>query len=243
MIHFVSDIHLSGRTPAITHRFQDYLSGAARDADRLFILGDLFEVWVGDDSLDSPDFRFTRPIVEAFLGLASRGVEVDLMRGNRDFLLGHAFSTRTGVRLIPDPFDFAAPNRRFVLSHGDMLCADDAEYQARRAESRADEWRDAFLARPLAERQAFADGLRGESEAAKQSQGLSAYADLDARAIDAFLRAHDYATFIHGHTHRPAVHEHRVDGVRVERWVLADWTEDHGEYLSWDGERLTRNAV
>jgi UDP-2,3-diacylglucosamine hydrolase len=243
MIHFVSDIHLSAQARAIADRFLNYLFGPARGAERLFILGDLFEVWVGDDSLDTPKPLFTRPIVEAFLGLASSGVDVALMRGNRDFLLDREFSAQTGTRLLPDPYILSTPTRRFVLSHGDMLCTDDTEYQARRAESRSREWRETFLARPLAEREAFAEKIRSQSEAAKQAQNLSSYADLAPRAIDDFLRAHDYATFIHGHTHRPAMHEHRVDGVCVERWVLADWTEDWGEYLSWDGERLTRNAV
>ncbi|MDR1276928.1 MAG: UDP-2,3-diacylglucosamine diphosphatase [Candidatus Accumulibacter sp.] len=243
MIHFVSDIHLSSQTPATANRFLGYLDETARRAERLFILGDLFEAWAGDDGIDAPENAFFRTVVEALSRLTSAGVGVALMHGNRDFLLDRKFSARTSVRIIPDPYLLTTPTRRFVLSHGDMLCADDAEYMALRGKVRSREWQDAFLARPLAERETLVASFRRQSETAKLMRPSPYGGDLCASAVDDFLRTHGCATFIHGHTHLPATHEHSVDGVRVERWVLADWTESAGEYLSWDGQRLTRNAV
>jgi UDP-2,3-diacylglucosamine hydrolase len=133
------------------------------------------------------------------------------------------------------------PHGRLVLSHGDALC-DDPAYQSFRDEVRAPDWRDEFLARPLAERKAIVAVMRRQSEAAKREKTPQAM-DLAAAATDGFLRRHACATMIHGHTHRPGRHEHRIDGVRVERWVLADWREERGEYLAWDGYRLIRHGL
>jgi UDP-2,3-diacylglucosamine hydrolase len=243
MIHFVSDIHLSPQTPEIASRFLAYLNGHARHTESLFILGDLFEVWTGDDCIHMQENSFNRRIVEALAALTDSGVELSIMHGNRDFLLGREFSAQTGARLIPDPYVLSLPTWQFVLSHGDMLCADDADYLAFRSQVRTPEWRDAFLSKPLKEREAIAATFRRQSEAVKQTRGQNDLSDLDSRAVDDFLRQQGYATFIHGHTHLPATHEHHVDGIRVERWVLSDWHEDRGEYLCWDNEQLTRHSV
>ena len=242
MLHFLSDLHLSPDAPGITRLFLDYLAGEARTAARIFILGDLFEAWPGDDALDDPEDDFARDVADRLRALADSGTGVAVQHGNRDFLLGDRFAERSGATLLPDPYVLSLPAWQFVLSHGDALCTDDADYQAFRAQVRAPAWRAAFLARPLAERQAAAAAMRLRSEASKREKTAQAM-DLNAAATDDFLRRHGYATLIHGHTHRPAEHHHLVDGIHVERWVLADWREERGEYLAWDGRRLARHAL
>ena len=173
---------------------------------------------------------------------ATAGVNIGILHGNRDFLLGDAFAERAGVRLLAEPHVLSTPEWQFVLAHGDALCTDDAAYQAFRRQVRDPAWQAAFLARPLAERRAIAENMRDQSEHTKQEK--AAYLmDLNPGDTDDFLRAQGYATLIHGHTHKPARHDHVVDGIHVERWVLADWHEDFGEYLAWDGGRLTRHPV
>lgn len=246
MIHFISDLHLSAQTPGVARRFLHYLDHGALQAEQLLILGDLFEAWPGDDCIDDPEEGFNRTIVDALRRLSDSGVELSVMHGNRDFLLGEQFTTRSGARLIPDPFMLTLPTQRFVLAHGDTLCTSDTEYQRFRAEVRNPAWRTAFLAKPLVERKAIATALRRQSERSKEEklrQQRPYLMDLDPIATDAFLCDHDYTTFIHGHTHLPARHEHSLDGKRVERWVLADWHEDRGEVLCFDGTQLARQAL
>ena len=242
MIHFLSDLHLSPDTPGINRLFLDYLAGEARTAKRLFILGDLFEAWPGDDTLDDPEDTLGRAVVDGLRALADTGTEIAVQHGNRDFLLGERFAERTGAVLLPDPYLLVLPGARFVLSHGDLLCTDDAEYQAFRQQVRNPAWQQGFLSKPLAERKAIAAALRQQSENSKRVKSMQAM-DAAPVAIDELLRAHDGATLIHGHTHRPDRHEHRVDGAYVERWVLADWHEPRGEYLAWDGVELARHTL
>ena len=170
------------------------------------------------------------------------GLAIALQHGNRDFLLGPDFAAAAGVKLLPDPYVLSTPEWQFVLAHGDALCTDDAAYMAFRRQVRAPAWQAAFLAKPLPERRAIAAHLREQSEAGKQEKTPDLM-DLNPGETDDFLRRHGYATFIHGHTHRPATHDHLVDGIHVERWVLADWHEDRGECLVWDGARLSREAL
>ncbi len=242
MIHFLSDLHLSPGTPGVTRLFLNYLSNEARTAERLFILGDLFEAWPGDDSIDDPDEHFNRKIVAWLRELSDSGTEVSVQHGNRDFLLGEHFAERSGATLLPDPCVLSLPSWQFVLSHGDGLCTDDAEYQAFRAQVRNKDWQVGFLRKPLAERKAMAAAMREQSEASKRDKPIQAM-DLNSAATDDFLRQYGYATLIHGHTHRPARHDHIVDGIHVERWVLSDWHEDRGEFLAWDGHQLTRHQI
>lgn len=239
MILFVADLHLSPRTPGATALFLEFLARRARQASELYILGDLFETWIGDDDIASPDHA---GIVAALRAASDAGLAISVMHGNRDFLLGEAFAAAAGVRLIADPHILSTAEWQFVLAHGDTLCLDDAEYMRFRAEVRTKAWQTAFLARPLAERRAIADGMRAASEAS-QRQRDTPYSDLQPAASEDFLRQHGYATFIHGHTHQPATHDHIVDGIHVERWVLADWHEERGECLVWDGEALHREAL
>ena len=245
MIHFISDLHLSRHTPGVTRLFLDYLNGCARHTEHLYILGDLFEAWPGDDGIDDPEDSFNREIVDGLRTLTDSGVQLSIMHGNRDFLLGHAFADRCGARLLPDPFILSLPAWQFVLSHGDALCSDDTDYLAFRAQVRTREWQTSFLAKPLEERKCIASTLRRQSETSKQEKLKQAQylMDLNPQATDDFLRQHGYATFIHGHTHHPETHDHLIDGIHVERWVLADWSDNRGEYLEWDGKQLTRRTV
>ena len=241
MILFISDLHLSAQAPALSRLFLDFLGGRARAAEHLYILGDLFEVWPGDDCLDDRENGFEREIANALRCLTDTGVGLSVMHGNRDFLLGEDFATYTGAKLLPDPYVLSLPSWQFVLSHGDQLCTDDIDYQAFRAQVRTPAWRQAFLAKPLAERKAIAATLRRQSEASKREKLAHAQTmDVNPSATEDFLRDHGYATFLHGHTHLPATHNHFVDGIHVERWVLADWHDRHGEYVSWDGCALRR---
>ncbi len=223
----------------------DFLGGRARAAERLFILGDLFEVWPGDDCLGDPGDAYGAGIAGALRACAEAGTAVSIMHGNRDFLLGEAFAARCGARLLPDPYVLSTESWQFVLSHGDSLCTDDTGYQKFRRQVRDPAWRASFLAKPLPERKAIAAALRRQSEGAKREMREHAEyrMDLNPGATEDFLRDHGYATFIHGHTHRPAKHDHIVDGIHVERWAMADWREDRGECLCWDGRQLAREVL
>ena len=239
MIFFVSDLHLSPRSPGATRLFLQFLAGRARQAEELYILGDLFEAWIGDDDSGDP---FNAQVVAALRAASDAGLRISVMHGNRDFLLGDGFAAATGARLIADPHLLSTPEWQFILSHGDALCLDDATYMAFRAQVRNPAWQAALLTRPLGERRAIATHMREVSESSQRDKD-NPYTDLQAGATDDFLREHGYVTFIHGHTHQPAKHDHIVDGIHVERWVLADWHEERGECLAWDGETLTREAI
>lgn len=239
MILFISDLHLSPRSPGATCLFLDFLAGRARQAEQLYILGDLFEAWIGDDDIDDPNHA---PIVAALRAASDAGLAISVMHGNRDFLLGEGFAARAGVRLIADPYILSTAEWQFVLAHGDALCLDDTDYMAFRAQVRDPAWQAALLAKPLAERRAVAAHMREVSETSQRGKA-NPYTDLQPAATEDFLRQHGYATFIHGHTHQPATHDHIVDGIHVERWVLADWHEDRGECLAWDGEALHRETL
>ncbi len=242
MILFISDLHLAPQAPGVTRIFLDFLGGRARAAEKLFILGDLFEAWPGDDCLDDTEDSFAAEIVAALRALVVAGVPVAVMHGNRDFLLGEGFASRSGAALLADPYVLSLPTWQFVLSHGDLLCTDDHEYQAFRLLARRPDWQAAFLARSLPERKAMAVAARVQSESAKRDKA-GYLMDVNPGATDDFLRANGYATLIHGHTHRPATHAHLVDGIHAERWVMADWNETQGECLCWNGEALTRERL
>lgn len=239
MLLFISDLHLSPRSPGATRLFRAFLADRVHSASALYILGDLFETWIGDDDRDE---AFNAGIVAALRAATDAGLPISLQHGNRDFLLGSDFAAASGVTLLQDPYILSTAEWQFVLSHGDALCTDDAAYMAFRRQVRDPRWKEDFLAKPLSERRAIAAHLRQQSEAGKQEK--AAYLmDLNPGETDDFLRHHGYATFIHGHTHRPANHDHIVDGIHVERWVLADWREDRGECLVWDGRNLRRDPV
>ena len=243
MIHFVSDLHLAPEAPGATRLFFAYLAGPARGAAALYVLGDLFEVWPGDDCADDERGAYQRSVIAALRALSDAGVRLFVMHGNRDFLLGWRCAAGCGATLIDDPHVVTSDSWQFVLTHGDVLCTDDSDYLAFREQVRAPHWAANFLAKPLAERRAIAAALRQQSEASKREKRSLQSMDVNAAATDDFIRAHGYATLIHGHTHQPATHGHLVDGIAVDRWVTADWREDRGEYLAWDGERVSRHLL
>ncbi|WP_415033208.1 UDP-2,3-diacylglucosamine diphosphatase [Azonexus sp.] len=237
MLLFASDLHLSPRSPGATRLFLDFLAGPARRAEAVYLLGDLFEVWVGDDISDD----WHRTISAALKEASAAGVKIHIMHGNRDFALGEKFAASTGAQLIPDPFELHLPDWSFILAHGDALCLDDPAYVAYRARVRDPAWLARMLQKPRWLRSLLGRYIRWRS--ARNKARNPVYQDLNPAATDDFLRCHGYATFIHGHTHQAATHDHFVDGIHVERWVLGDWHEDRGDYLVWDGLALRRETL
>ncbi len=225
---FISDLHLSEDTPATLAAFDALLGGPAREVDGLYILGDLFEYWAGDDD-DTP---LARHVAAGLRALADEGVQVFFLAGNRDFLLGQAYATAAGMRLLAEPSEISLGEKRVLLSHGDTLCTDDRAYQDYRSMVRAPDWQSGFLARPLTERRAFIDDLRRRSKQATREKPMEIM-DVSAQAVEDLLRSHRYPTLIHGHTHRPDRHVHHVDGHECVRWVLSDWHDD-APWLMWD---------
>ncbi len=228
---FVSDLHLCPTRPTVVRLFTDFLAGPAAAADAVYILGDLFEYWAGDDDLSD---SFNASIAAALKNLAGRGTRLFLIRGNRDFLLGPDFARASGVNLLEEPHLADICGTPTLLLHGDTLCSDDIDYQRFRHEVRSRGWRDDFLAQPLIERRAQIEALRRRSEAEKQLKS-AAIMDVNDAAVAELLRAHGYPRLIHGHTHRLARHELSVDGHRCERWVLGDWYAG-GSFLACDGQ-------
>ena len=221
-VDFISDLHLQASDPATFAAWQHYLESTPADA--VFILGDLFEVWVGDDAiggdLQSPAAGFDARCAQV-MGEAASRLALFFMHGNRDFLVGQGLMGLCNATLLQDPTVLVFPadaRRRWLLSHGDALCLGDTDYMQFRSQVRTAEWQRAFLARPLAERQAIARGLREQSEARKKS-GVQ-YADVDTEAARRWLQAAGSHTLIHGHTHKPAVHDL---GGGYSRVVLTDW--------------------
>lgn len=227
---FVSDLHLSARRPETASLFIRFLAGPARTAPALYILGDLFDAWAGDDDLVDP---FNARISAALADLAKAGSSLFFLPGNRDFLAGQQLAVSSRLTFIGDETVIDLNGTPTLLLHGDTLCTDDADYQRFRAMVRTPEWQQQFLAQPLAQRKAKVEELRAMSETAK---GDKAYELMDANAdaiADAFRR-HDVRRIIHGHTHRQARHDHRVDGHACERWVLGDWHHNSGNALAVD---------
>lgn len=225
---FISDLHLASERPAINARFFEFLRREAAQADALYILGDLFEYWIGDDELDAADADpLSRQVAEALAELAAVGVGLRIMHGNRDFLLAGAFLRATGATLLEDPTRLELEGKPTLLMHGDTLCTGDLAYQRFRAEARTPAWRAALLSRPLAERRELLTGLREKSEQVKRETPL-AIMDVDPGAVEEAFRSHRVERLIHGHTHRPGRHVLHLDGRTCERWVLPDWYETGG---------------
>jgi UDP-2,3-diacylglucosamine hydrolase len=220
---FISDLHLDESRPAIVAQFERFLGDVAPGADALYILGDLFEYWVGDDGLSLP---FPARIAAALRPLAAQ-LPVRFMHGNRDFLAARGFAESTGVALIADPTTIDLYGTRTALLHGDTLCTDDLEYQRLRAQFRDPRWQQAVLTRPIAERVAMAQGMRAQSEGAKAGKEKDIMDVSPAAVEQAFLDC-DCDVMIHGHTHRPGRHEYRIGGRERVRWVLPDWYEAGG---------------
>jgi len=233
---FISDLHLDAERPDITALFGRFVDEEARSADALYILGDLFEAWVGDDDPSETGAY----VAQRLRGLREAGVPVYFMRGNRDFLLGDAYARRAGVTILPDPSVVMLHGRPTLLMHGDTLCSDDVDYQQFRAQTRDPDWQRQFLAQPLEARLAFAQQARAASQtrqAGLKAQGaMDAITDVTPATVDSSFARFGVDSMIHGHTHRPAVHEH-AGGRRI---VLGDWYEQ-GSVLRVDdsGAQLT----
>jgi UDP-2,3-diacylglucosamine hydrolase len=229
MVLFASDLHLCESRPQINQIFFEFLRGPARAAESLYILGDLFEYWAGDDDLGDP---FNASVVSRLAECSRAGVAVNIMHGNRDFLLGDAFAEACQAHLVPDPCSIELGGTSTLLLHGDTLCTDDADYQRFRAEVRAQDWKRRFLSLPLVQRKQQIAAMRERSESEKKRK-IPAIMDVNREAVEQVLRDHGYPRLIHGHTHRPAHHEFLLDGRRCERWVLADWYRS-GSFLRCD---------
>ncbi|MDO8786639.1 MAG: UDP-2,3-diacylglucosamine diphosphatase [Sulfuritalea sp.] len=225
---FVSDLHLRAERPDLTRRFADFLADtAAAKVEVLFVLGDLFEYWIGDDDLADP---FNLQVCKLLRNLADQGTRIFFIAGNRDFLIGDAFAAAGGITLLSETARVGAGGTPTLLMHGDTVCTDDIPYQEFRRMVRAKEWQADFLARPLSERRAEVADLRRRSAAAMQGK-TAGIMDANAAAIRAALTANECTRLIHGHTHRPG-HEDiaLTDGV-AERWVLSDWDTGRGDAL------------
>jgi UDP-2,3-diacylglucosamine hydrolase len=226
---FISDLHLAPDFPDAVAQFSAFLTGEAVAADALYILGDLFEAWVGDD--DAEPVR--DQVCQELRALSSR-VPCYVMRGNRDFLYGAEFERRTGCGLLPDPLLFEAGEVRALVSHGDLLCTDDHAYQELRSAVRDPHWQRRFLALPLTARRAVADAARRGSKAHTRT-AMRAIMDVNEAAVRAAFRASGTRLMIHGHTHRPGIYRHDVDGTPATRIVLGDWY-DQGSCLRLRGD-------
>ena len=213
---FISDLHLSPEHEALTRLFIDFTRHCAGKARRLYILGDLFEVWLGDDAGDEPG----NSVAQALRALSHQGTDIAIMHGNRDFLLGPTFASQAGARLIADPTRIELDGKTVLLSHGDVLCVDDVDYQSFRQQVRDPEFQHHLLSLPIDERRRQARSYREQSRLATSMKDAEIM-DVNADAVTRFMREHDADYLIHGHTHRPAVH--RATAEHGQRIVLGDW--------------------
>lgn len=228
----VADLHLSSDTPEINQGFYRYLEHTAPGADALYILGDLFDAWIGDDLLDAnshPLSVVAHEVIRHLRRLSSDGTAVYLMHGNRDFLLGERFINACQAFLLPDIEEVEIQGVPVVLLHGDSMCTQDEAYMAFRQQSRNPEWQAQMLALPLEQRVALAQSLRTQSGEANANKA-EAIMDVTPKEVIALMERHGLTTMIHGHTHRPKVHDLTVEDVPAKRYVLGDWDAQHG----WD---------
>jgi UDP-2,3-diacylglucosamine hydrolase len=224
---FISDLHLEPARPDITTQALEFLGHEARDAEALYILGDLFEAWVGDDDPEPEKRR----VVAALRQLSDAGLPLYFMHGNRDFLVGERFAAESGCALLPDPTIVEFYGTPVILMHGDTLCTDDLDYQIFRRMVRGEEWQLHFLGKPVHHRLAMAQQARDASMKATGSKPAEIM-DVSQETVEAVMRKHGIYTMVHGHTHRPAVHRFQVDGHPATRIVLGDWHEQ-GSVLRW----------
>jgi UDP-2,3-diacylglucosamine hydrolase len=236
---FISDLHLADERPEINVLFFRFLDETAGTADALYILGDLFEYWVGDDQLDHD--LLARAVVDSLRRVSDSGTHVFFMHGNRDFLIGERFAREAGLTILPDPTLIELDDQRVLLMHGDTLCTDDVAYQKFRAQTRTNEWKSATLAQPYKARQQLARSIRTQSDTEK-SQKAEEIMDVTEATVEEIFRQHHYPLMIHGHTHRPATHRLSVDGHACERWVLADW-HGRGECLAVSRHGMRRTLL
>lgn len=237
---FISDLHLDPARPDITQLFGEFVDGEARQAEALYILGDLFEAWVGDDDpSDTGAF-----VAKKLKALADSDVPVSFIRGNRDFLVGDDYARRAGMAILPDPAVVVLYGRPTLLMHGDLLCTDDTAYQQFRTQTRNPAWQAQFLSQPLAARLAFAQQARAASQMRqgelRDAGTMETITDVAPRTVSETFVRYGIDTLIHGHTHRPAVHELDVAGEACRRIVLGDWyTQGSVLRVDADGAKLS----
>ena len=235
---FISDLHLEDARPEPSGWLTAFLEGPAQSADAVYILGDLFEYWIGDDAL-SPT---ARELASATHRLASQGLPIHFMHGNRDFLLGDHYADLAGFTLLPETVVVDLYGEPTLLLHGDTLCTDDHQYQAFRAQSRTPQWQAAVLSRSVEERLALAKSARDASAAHMESAAMQIM-DVNEDAVRKAFAEHGVRRMIHGHTHRPAVHEYELgDAGKAQRIVLADWYEK-GSYLEVDAAGARKRDI
>lgn len=232
-IHFISDLHLDNAKPEIGEILLRYLHGPARQARQLYLLGDIFEYWLGDD-ISLPQYS---EACQALADLSSTGVEVLFMHGNRDFLVGPAFAEQTGITLLPDPFAVRIGDRPALLSHGDLLCTDDTEHQKFRELVTQDAVKQRLLSLPAGQREQMAQQLRGMSRSANSNKAMDIM-DVNEDSVRKVMQAHEVTLLIHGHTHRCAIHDLELNNRPAQRVVLEDWHPDHGSVLVAEGDEL-----
>ena len=230
---FVADVHLCESRPDASARFFSFLRDTAPHASALYILGDLFEAWVGDDDLASP---LHRAVAQHLSDLSSREVQIFFMHGNRDFMLAKHFAKRCGMQLLADPVVVDLFGTATLLTHGDTLCTADTDYQRYRSVVRHPLMLRLLRALPLFLRHDMAARARSRSERAKLRKSYEIM-DVDSQAVAAMFKQYDVQRMIHGHTHRPAHHHLNLNGKKYERWVLPDWYGDGGGYIVCDAER------
>ena len=235
---FVSDLHLTPERPQTVDLFLEFLAGRARHAERLFILGDLFEAWIGDDD-DTPPYPSIR---HALQRLTAAGTACALLHGNRDFLLGRRFCRETGCTLLPEPALIELDGQRTLLMHGDLLCTDDTDYLRFRRKVRNPVVKRLFLWKSLSARRAIAEHHRRHSRTATAVKPED-ITDASPQAITDYVQRFRATRLVHGHTHRPADHEHVLAAGTVIRSVLAQWYPDHGEVLVHRAGHWHREAV
>ncbi len=236
---FISDLHLCDERPRTTALFKQFISTTARNAEALYILGDLFEFWIGDDQLDHDPLA--QIVAQSLASLTLYGTQVFFMHGNRDFLIGNRFADSAGLTLLADPTHLIVDDRSLLLMHGDTLCTDDTGYQVFRRQVREPAWQASILAKPYDERVALAHALRSRSDVEK-SMKADSIMDVNQASVAAVLKSSNYPCLIHGHTHRPAHHRHMIDGRLCDRWVLADW-HDTGASLVCSAGRLVPQDI
>ena len=229
-ILFISDLHLSAAKPKRTRLFLTFIETKACEAQRLYILGDLFDAYIGDDDNSSPN----REVKAALKTLADCGTQILFQHGNRDFLVGELFCRETRAKLLGDYAVIDLYGERALITHGDLLCTDDTVYQAARVRVRAESWKQNALSKALFVRQLYARWYRFKSGLDKGNKTLEIM-DANPQAVVDEMRRHDVSILIHGHTHRPAVHELDIDGEPARRFVLAEWKAS-GQVLRWQGK-------
>ena len=237
---FISDLHLEPARPASTHLLFSFLQHIRGQAEALYILGDLFEYWIGDDFLQTAQGQMVLPILQAFKQVAEQGTPIYIQHGNRDFLLAAQFADLSSTQLLPEQQIIDLYGTPTLLMHGDLLCTDDVDYQQARLLFRNPQWQQQILAKSIPERLQFAQSLRMQSQQSAQTKQEDIL-DANQTAIEAAMRAAKVNQLIHGHTHRPAIHEFILDDQPAKRIVLGDWYRQ-GSFLKVDAQHLRLSA-